>query len=76
MNSEAASSSSQLRAAVPLKSAKVEEEVETDETMQDLQELSETKRELDRVTKTLLSAEEDRDMWKKQFEVIGLRVRK
>ena len=68
MNSEAASSSSQLRAAVPLKRAKVEEEVETDETMQDLQELSETKRELDRVTKTLLSAEEDRDMWKKLYE--------
>ena len=68
MNSEAASSSSQLRAAVPPKRAKVEEGVQTNETMQDLQELSETKRELDRVTKTLLSVEGDRDMWKKLFE--------
>ena len=36
--------------------------------MQDLQELSETKRELDRVTKTLLSVEEDRYMRKRLFE--------
>ena len=36
MNSEAASSSSQLRAAVPPKWSRVEEEVQTDETMQDL----------------------------------------
>ena len=36
MNSEAASSSSQLRAAVPPKSARVEEEVQANETMQDL----------------------------------------
>ena len=36
MNSEAASSSSQLRAAVPPKKARVEEEVQTNETMQDL----------------------------------------
>ena len=36
MNSEAASSSSQLRAAVPPKRAKVEEGVQTNETMQDL----------------------------------------
>ena len=42
-NSEAASSSSQLRAAVPPKRARVEEEVQTNETMQDL---SETKKEL------------------------------
>ena len=34
-NSEAASSSSQLRAAVPQKRARVEEEVKTNETMQD-----------------------------------------
>ena len=60
MNSEAALSSSQLRAAVPPKRVRVEEEVQTNETMQDLQELSETKRELDRVTKTLLSEEEER----------------
>ena len=63
MNSEAASSSSQLRVAVPPKREKVEEEVQTNETM-----LSETKKELDRVTKTLLSDEEDRDMWKRLFE--------
>ena len=36
--------------------------------MQDLQDLSETKKELDRVTKTLLSVKEDRDMWKRRFE--------
>ena len=47
MNSEAASSSSQLRAAVPPKRAKVEEGVQTNETMQDLQDLSGTKKELD-----------------------------
>ena len=35
---------------------------------QDLQDLSETKKELDRVTKTLLSVKEDRDMWKRLFE--------
>ena len=72
MNSEAASSSSQLRAAVSPKRARVEEEVQTNETMQDLngtmQELENTRRELDQVTKTLLSIEEDRNMWKKQYE--------
>ena len=36
MSSEAASSSSQLRAAVPLTRARVEEEVQTNETMKDL----------------------------------------
>ena len=68
MNSEAASSSSQLRAAVPPMRARVEEEVQTNETMQDLQDLKETKKELDQVTKNLLSVEEDRDMWKRLFE--------
>ena len=72
MNSEAASSNSQLRAAVPLKRARVEEEVQTNETMQDLngteEELEKTRRELVEMTKTMLSTEEDRDMWKKQFE--------
>ena len=67
MNSEAASFGSQLRAAVPPKRARVEEEVQTNETMQDLngtmQELEKTLRELDQVTKTMLSVEEDRDMW-------------
>ena len=72
MNSEAASNSSQLRAAVPPKRARVEEEVQTNETMQDLngtiEELEKTRRELDELTKTMLSTEEDRDMWKKLFE--------
>ena len=72
MNSEAASSSSQLRAAVPPKRARVEEKVQTNETMQDLketiEELEKTRRELDQVTKTMLSVDKDRDMWKKLFE--------
>ena len=73
MNTEAASSSSQLRAAVPpQRRARVEEEVQTNETLQDLnatmQELKKTRKELDQVTKTMLSVEEDRDMWKKLFE--------
>ena len=59
MNSEAASSSSQLRAAVPPKRARVEEAVQTCETMQDLigtmEELEKTRRELDEMTKTMLS---------------------
>ena len=67
MNSEAASSSSQLRAAVPPKRARVEEEVQANETMQDLNgtkdELEKTMKELDEMTKTVLSMEEDRDMW-------------
>ena len=48
MNSEAASSSSQLRAAVPPKRARVEEEVQTNETLQDvngmIEELQKTRR--------------------------------
>ena len=72
MNSEAASSGSQLRAAVPPKRARVEEEVQTNETMQDLngtiEELEKTRRGLDEMTKTMLSTEEDRDMWKRLFE--------
>ena len=59
MNSEAASSSLKLRAAVPPKRARVEEEVQTNETMQDLngttEELEKTRRELDEMTKTMLS---------------------
>ena len=66
MNSEAASSSSQLRAPVPPKRARAEEEVQTNETMQDLNgtkdELEKTRRELDEMTKTMLSIEEDKDM--------------
>ena len=63
MNSEVASSSSPKR-------ARLEEEVRTNETIHDLQELSETQRELDQVTKTLLRFEEDRDMWTRLFEEI------
>ena len=42
-----------------------EEEVQTNETMQ---ELEKTRRELDQVTKTMLSVEEGSDMWMKLFE--------
>ena len=72
MNSEAASSTSQLKAAVPPKRVRVEEEFQTNKTTQDLngtiEELEKTRRELDQVTKTMLSVEEDRYMWKKLFE--------
>ena len=72
MNSEAASSGSQLRAAVPPKRAKVERGVQTNRAMQDLDgvedELERTRRELDEMTKTMLSTEEYRDMWKRLFE--------
>ena len=72
INSEAASSGSPLRVAVPPKRAKVEQKVQTNQTMQDLDgmrdELERTKRELDEMTKTMLSTEEDRDMWKRLFE--------
>ena len=72
MNSEAASSSSKLRAAVPPKRARVVEEVQTNDTMQDLnrriEELEKTRRELDKKTKTMLSSEEDRDSCKRLFE--------
>ena len=66
MNSEAASSSSRLRAAVPPKRAKVERGVQTNRTMQDLDgmkdELKKTRKELDGMTKTMLSKEEDKIM--------------
>ena len=72
MNSKAASSGSPLRAAVPPKRAKVEQGVQTNQTMQDLDgmkdELERTRKELDEVTKTMLITKEDRDMWKKLFE--------
>ena len=71
INSEASSSSSQLRAAVPPKRARVEEEVQSNETLQDLngttEELEKTRRELDEMAKTMLSIE-DRGMWKKLVE--------
>ena len=48
------------------KRARVEEEVQTNETVQDLngtiEELKKIRRELDEITKTMLSMEEDRDM--------------
>ena len=72
MNSEAASSGSPLRAAVPPKRAKVEQKVQTNQTMQDLDgikdELERTRKELDDVTKTMLIAEDDRYTWKSLFE--------
>ena len=72
MNSEAASSGSPLRAAVPPKRAKAEQKVQTNRPMQDLDgikdQLEKTKKELDEVTKTMLIAEDDRDMWKRLFE--------
>ena len=72
MNSEAASSGSPLRAAVPPKRAKVEQGVQMNRTMQDLDgmkdKLEKTRKELDEVTKTMLSTEEDKDMWKRLFE--------
>ena len=72
MNSEAASSVSPLRAAVPPKRAKIEQGVQTNQTMQDLDgmktELERTRKELDEVTKIMLITEDDRDMWKKLFE--------
>ena len=33
-----------------------------------IEELEKTRRELDQVTKTMLSVEEDRDLWNKLFE--------
>ena len=65
MNCEAASSSSPLKTAVPPKRAKVEQGVQTNRTMQDLDGM---KDELDEMTKTMLSTEKDRDMWKSLFE--------
>ena len=55
MNSEAASSSSQLRAAVPPKRARVEEKVQTNGT---IQELEKTRRELDQCRRRQRYAEE------------------
>ena len=73
MNSEAASSGSPpLRAAVPPKRGKVEQGVQTNRTMQDLDgmkdELEKTRRELDEMTKTTVSMEEDKDMLKRLLE--------
>ena len=57
---------------MPPKRSRVEEEVQTNETMQDvnetLEELEKVRKELDEMTKTMLSTENDRDMWKRLFE--------
>ena len=72
MNSEAASSGSPLKAAVPPKRAKLGQKVQTNQTMQDLDEMKDelesTKKELDEMTKSMLKMEDDRDMWKRLFE--------
>ena len=72
MNSEATSSGSPLRAAVPPKRVKVGQEVQTNQTMQGLDEMNEelrsTKKELDEMTRSMLQMEEDRYMWRKLFE--------
>ena len=69
MNSEAASSSSPLKIAKPPKRARVEQGIQTNQTMQNLDgmkdELERTRKELDEVTKTMLITEDDRDLWKK-----------
>ena len=70
--SDAASSSSPLRIAVPPKRARVEQGVQTNQTMQGLDgmkdELERTRKELDEMTKTMLITDDDRDMWKRLFE--------
>ena len=72
MNSEAASSSSPLRIAVPPKRARVEQGVQTNQIMQDLDgmkdELEKTRKELDEMTKNMVITVDDRDMWKRLFE--------
>ena len=72
MNSEATSSGPPLRAAVPPKRAKVTQKVQTNQTMQDLDEMNDhlkrTEKELKDMTKTMLAMEEDRDVWRKLFE--------
>ena len=72
MNSEAALSSSPLRIAVPPKRARVEQGVQTNQTMQGLDgmkdELERTRKELDEETKTMFITEDVRDMWKRLFE--------
>ena len=57
---------------MPPKKARVEEEVQTNETIQDLngkvEELEQIRRELDEMTKTMLSMEKDQDMRNMLFE--------
>ena len=58
--------------AVPPKRARVEQGIQTNQTMQDLDgmkdELKRIRKELDEVTKTMLITEDDSDMWKNLFE--------
>ena len=72
MNSEATSSGSPLRAAVPPKGSKVGQKIQTNQTMQDLDEMNDelksTRKELDEMTRSMLQMEEDRDMWRKLCE--------
>ena len=72
MNSEATSSGSPLIAAVPPKGAKLGQKIQTNQTMQDLDEMNDelksTKKNLDEMTRSMLQMEEDRDMWRKLFE--------
>ena len=70
MSSKAASSSSQLKDAMPVKIARVEEEVQTNETMEDL---TETKDELERVRKTLAITQKDRDTWRRLLEECNMK---
>ena len=65
MSSKAASSSSQLKAAVPAKRARVEEELQTSETMEGL---NETRYKLYRVRKTSARTKKNTDMWRRLFE--------
>ena len=50
---------------MPPKRARVEDEEKTNETMQNL---NEAKKELEQVTKTLLSIKENRGLWKRLYE--------
>ena len=57
---------------MPPKRAKVTQKVQTNQTIQDLDEMNDqlrsTKKELDEMTRSMLQMEEDRDMWRKLFE--------
>ena len=65
LSSEAASSSSQLKAAVAANRPRLEEEVQTNEMMEHLNEMRD---KLNRVRKTFARTEEDRFMWRRLFE--------
>ena len=65
MSSKAASSSSKLRAAVPPKGTRVEEEVQTNETLEDT---SEKEDQLERVKEELARKQQDWGLWRRLFE--------